>query len=328
MAKTRRDWQPDPDQMARMPALSGNAINGLGEGAPRPPRPVYWAANPADIAHGEVQLWFYGRNDYPEISAERARRIAAQQNPLAPLAPEPVQRSPQAWRALIEAEARAIGADAVGVAAVDPAWAYEGRSLPWNSVIVMAIAMDPAEMAKAPDLPAGTEVMRQYTRGVTLARHMASWLRAQGHEAQPEAGPMTGDMVLIPAAIAAGLGELGKHGSLINRELGACFRLAAVLTNIEVTSGAPDAFGADGFCTHCRICADACPPEAILPQKATVRGVEKWYVDFDRCLPFFNETAGCGICIAVCPFSRPEVGGNLVAKLARRAGRRASGGEG
>ena len=53
----------------------------------------------------------------------------------------------------------------------------------------------------------------------------------------------------------------------------------------------------------------------------TVRGVEKWYVDFDKCLPFFNQTRGCAICIAVCPWSRPGVGLNLAAKLARRAER-------
>ena len=52
-----------------------------------------------------------------------------------------------------------------------------------------------------------------------------------------------------------------------------------------------------------------------------VRGVEKWYVDFDRCLPFFNQTFGCAICIAACPWSRPGVGFNLAAKLARRAER-------
>jgi len=52
-----------------------------------------------------------------------------------------------------------------------------------------------------------------------------------------------------------------------------------------------------------------------------VRGVEKWYVDFDKCIPFFAETSGCAICIAVCPWSLPGVGENLSDKLARRAAR-------
>jgi len=43
-------------------------------------------------------------------------------------------------------------------------------------------------------------------------------------------------------------------------------------------------------------------------------------VDFDRCLPYFNEHGGCGICVAVCPWSRPGVATRLVEKLARRSG--------
>jgi epoxyqueuosine reductase QueG len=49
-----------------------------------------------------------------------------------------------------------------------------------------------------------------------------------------------------------------------------------------------------------------------------VRGVEKWYVDFDKCIPYFNETHGCGICIAVCPWSRPGTAPRLAEKMLRR----------
>ncbi|MEL6236711.1 MAG: 4Fe-4S dicluster domain-containing protein, partial [Pseudomonadota bacterium] len=126
-----------------------------------------------------------------------------------------------------------------------------------------------------------------------------------------------------PQAWACGFGELGKHGSLINPEFGSAFRLSAVLTDAPFALTPPRAFGIDGFCQSCRVCEDACPPEAIAPDKRSVRGEEKWYVDFDRCIPYFAETSGCAICIAVCPWSRPGVGLNLAAKLARRAERRA-----
>jgi epoxyqueuosine reductase len=52
-----------------------------------------------------------------------------------------------------------------------------------------------------------------------------------------------------------------------------------------------------------------------------VRGERRWYVDFDKCLPYFNEAMSCAICLAVCPFSRPGVGDNLVMKLATRRSR-------
>jgi len=52
-----------------------------------------------------------------------------------------------------------------------------------------------------------------------------------------------------------------------------------------------------------------------------VRGVERWYVDFDRCIPYFAESASCGICIAVCPWTGPNVRPKLLATMARRLGR-------
>ena len=132
---------------------------------------------------------------------------------------------------------------------------------------------------------------------------------------------MTGDLLMIPPAIDCGFGELGKHGSIISAEHGASFRLSAVLTDAPFAPTPRGELHVDAFCLNCRICEDACPPEALFPQKQTVRGVEKWYVDFDSCIPFFAETSGCAICIAVCPWSRPGIGANLVEKLARRARR-------
>jgi epoxyqueuosine reductase len=132
---------------------------------------------------------------------------------------------------------------------------------------------------------------------------------------------MTGRILMIPPALECGFGELGKHGSIINPEFGSAFRLGAVLTDAPFAVTPRREHGIDGFCQSCRVCEDACPPEAIAPEKRLVRGETRWYVDFDRCIPFFAETSGCAICIAVCPWSRPGVGLNLAAKLARRAER-------
>ena len=123
---------------------------------------------------------------------------------------------------------------------------------------------------------------------------------------------------MIPPALKCGFGELGKHGSIINRKYGSNFRLAAVLTDMPLLAQPVDRFGADDFCRSCRVCEQACPVDAIAPDKRYVRGKERWYVDFDRCLPFFNEHLGCSICTTICPWSRPGVADNLTAKLARR----------
>jgi epoxyqueuosine reductase len=120
----------------------------------------------------------------------------------------------------------------------------------------------------------------------------------------------------------AGLGELGKHGSMIHRTLGSNFRLACVLTDAPLVPDHRDEFGASDFCSNCRVCADACPPDAIAAERHVVRGEVRWYVDFDKCLPYFNENLSCAICLAVCPFSRPGIGTRLVEKLALRRTRR------
>ena len=54
-----------------------------------------------------------------------------------------------------------------------------------------------------------------------------------------------------------------------------------------------------------------------------VRGVRKWYVDFDKCAPYFSATWGCAICLEVCPWSepgrRPSLSRKLLAKRKARA---------
>lgn len=321
-----RPFTPDPAQMALKPAVSGNAINGLDEPHPRAPRMVYWATNPDDIPHGAMQRWFYQVDPAnPDLAKAREDRARILQQPLAELCGAPAQRSPADWTAALQDFIGGADVDMAGVAPMDPAWVYEGQQVAQSRVVMLAVAHDYDQIITAPASTAGAEVVRQYGRAGAAAKAVAGWFRQQGWDAEPVTGPMTTKLMLIPPAIACGLGELGKHGSLINAEFGSSFRLAAVLTDAPLAATAARSFGVDDFCRHCRVCENACPPEAISPDKQLVRGVRKWYVDFDRCLPFFNQTHGCAICIAVCPWSRPGTGLNLAAKLARRRERAVAG---
>ena len=320
-----RPFKPDPAQLSLRPAVSGNDINGLGEARPRAPRMVYWAPDPSTIPHGAMQRWFYQVDpDNPHLARARADRAALLAEPMPELVGEPVQRTPEQWNAALAEFADAADFERWGVAAMDPAWIYENQQVAQTRIIVIGVAHDYAAISTAPAATAGAEVVRQYGRAAAGAKAIAGWLRRQGWPAEPVTGPMTTSVALIPPAIACGFGELGKHGSLINPEHGSSFRLSAVLTDAPFVPTPKREFGVDAFCQHCRICEDACPPEAIAPDKQLVRGVHKWYVDFDRCLPFFNQTNGCAICIAVCPWSRPGVGPNLAGKLARRRERLAA----
>lgn len=314
-----RPFTPDPAQMALKPGVSGNTINGLGETEPRPPRMIYWAPDPDAIPHGKMQRWFYQVDPAnPHIAKARADRAEMTAGPIADLQGDPVQQSPEQWNAALAALGAGGRFDMWGVARMRPEWIYEGQSVSQSTIIVLGFAHDYAEISHAPEPRAGGEVVRQYGRAMAAAKHVASWLRRQGWDGEPLTGPMTSKVMMIPPAALCGFGELGKHGSLINKEFGSSFRLSAVLTDAPFAPTPARTFDVDQFCMSCRVCENACPPEAISPSKQTVRGTEKWYVDFDKCLPFFNQTHGCGICIAVCPWSRPGVGLNLAAKLARR----------
>ncbi len=305
--------------MALVPEVSGNEVNGLGEGRTRRARTVYWAVDPETIAHGQMQRFFYRADpDNAAVNRARANREKLLDEAVPSVSGTPVERTPADWLAALRAYAADNECDRVGACRFDPAWLYEGEDETWRTVVMIAVHHDYSEIAHAPDGRAGAEVIRQYGRAAFSAKRIAGWLRAQGWPAEPVTGPMTGKILLIPPAIEAGFGELGKHGSIIDPEFGSSFRLSAVLTDAPIEPTPKAEHGIDDFCMNCRICEDACPPEAIAPEKQQVRGETKWYVDFDKCLPFFNEHHGCAICIAECPWSRPGVGLNLAQKLARR----------
>jgi len=313
-------WTPDPKQMALWPEISGNAINGLGEAESGRPRPVFWRTDGHSIAHTEVLQYFYRRDaENPRIIQAREHRNRAPGIPVSDIAATRARAPAEGWPAAVKQAALDIGADDAGICDYREEWTYTDRPPPqgrWTIVLAFAHAYD--NLRRAPDEEAYYEVMAQYGRAGTTAKHLANWIRERGYVAEAKTGPMTEDVLMIPPAIEAGLGELGKHGSMIHRRFGANFRLSMVTTDLPLEPDAPDVFGADEFCKSCQICTNACPPRAIASEKQIVRGAEKWYVDFDKCLPYFVENMACGICIAVCPWSRPGIADNLAVKMARR----------
>lgn len=322
MPKAR--FEPSAEQKALLPEISGNKINGLGEREIRRPSPIYWH-KPDGIAHGPVQAWMTDKfNAVEELARIYSEPGARGPRRLDPVAETKTRNTPQAWATMVKQFGPEHEADLVGIAALKPEWVFEGYDLekeyPW--LILLGIAMDYDGFAAAPssdsDTRSALEVADKYNKGARAAAAMANWIRAHGYNAKSHAGPWAGSITLTPAAIEAGFGELGDHGNIINDQYGSCFRLAAVSTDLPLVADSPREFGVDEFCSRCQVCINACPVDAISDEKKWVRGVKKYYVDFDKCVPYFNETHGCGICLAVCPWSRPGRAESLVAKLARR----------
>jgi len=324
MAKSPyRPYTPDPEQIALVPSISGNEINGVGESVFRRASPIYWH-DPESLHHGDLQKWFYTQHvDDPAIDQARKVRAEILGIELPPVADEALQQSAEQWTDDLTLYADTLDMELFGITPFRPEWTFEGLSLNHKYILMIGVAHDYEQIKTAPKTSAGAEVIRQYGRGIKAAKDIAAWIRERGWDAEPFGGPMAGPLLLIPPAIECGFGELGKHGSIINKDHGSSFRLAAVLTNLPVMPTTRVSYDVDDFCSRCQVCSNACPPDAILPEKTMVRGESKWYVDFDKCIPFFNENFGCGICIAVCPWSIPGRGPRIVEQLLRRSARTA-----
>lgn len=317
-----RPFHPNIEFTDLLDGYSGNRVNGLDEEEVRQPSMVWWAPDMDKATFGDAQKWFYQREKPDEEMRElRMRRKEAVEAPLPQVSEHRVDRSSDEWTAELARFVETGDCEMTGVTRLRPEWVFEQQQTHLPNVIMLAVQHDYDELSHVPEIKGGKDVTRQYLRAALVAKKVAAWLREQGWEADAVTGPMVGKILMIPPAIECGFGELGKHGSIINPEFGSAFRLGAVLTNAPFAPTTKREFGIDDFCSRCRVCENACPPFAIKPDKQTVRGVEKWYVDFDSCIPFFAETSGCAICIAVCPWSRPGVGPNLVEKIARRAKR-------
>jgi epoxyqueuosine reductase len=111
-----------------------------------------------------------------------------------------------------------------------------------------------------------------------------------------------------PIAEKAGIGWIGKHTNIINKEAGSWFFLGELYTDLPLPIDA----AATGHCGTCRACMDVCPTQAIVaPYKVdarrcisylTIENREAIPVEFRKAIG--NRIYGCDDCQIFCPWNK------------------------
>ena len=137
-----------------------------------------------------------------------------------------------------------------------------------------------------------------------LADRVAAAAGAAGYRAFTDSAP------ILEKALArdAGLGWIGKHTNVLDRQDGSWFFLGEVFTDLPLPVDAP----VTAHCGSCTACIDVCPTRAI---------VAPYQLDARRCISYLtielegpipvefrpaigNRIYGCDDCQLVCPWNR------------------------
>jgi len=111
-------------------------------------------------------------------------------------------------------------------------------------------------------------------------------------------------------ALRSGLGWVGKNGNLITKSTGSYFFIATLIIDLDLHYDDP--FVKD-YCGSCTRCIEACPTEAILPNKVVDGGkcISYFTIELkDALIPeemqgkFGDWMFGCDVCQEVCPWNR------------------------
>ena len=201
----------------------------------------------------------------------------------------------------IKKQAIALGADLVGCCALSPIMIDQGYHLPHESVISIVMCEDYANVLEGSRAIEG-ETYTVYVRLAEIATELASLIRAMGFPAWAHHNGVT-QIQAIPTMYHCGIGELGRHGSLINPEFSANFRPSFVTTDLPLVYDAPLEFGVQEYCESCNLCRNNCPGDAIATDHIVTEGLKRWRIDMEKCYPYSRlHEAYCHICVDVCPY--------------------------
>jgi epoxyqueuosine reductase len=196
---------------------------------------------------------------------------------------------------------------------LDPRLLVEGA----KSVITLILNYYPEKKLSQGD---GALKLSKYAYGKDYHFVMKDKLKDLMEAISEEIGEVNGRVFVDSAPVMdkawakkSGVGWVGKHTNLINREIGSFFFIGEIICDLDLQ---PDGAIKD-YCGTCTRCIDACPTDAI-PEPYVVDGskcISYYTIELKEAIPeevkgkFENWVFGCDICQDVCPwnsFARPH----------------------
>lgn len=264
-------------------------------------RPRFVMKHPLSGALGQMQL-----NLVNYVEGE----VASNQ---APLPDDPVLMAKH-----IKETAYFLRADIVGICELPPYAVYShsmatGEPVELHHKYAISIIIDQdwktANATVGNDWISNSMSFMSYSASGFIACILADYIRRLGYPARAHHA-RDYQVVVPPILLEAGIGEMCRIGDIVlNPFIGPRFKAAVVTTDLPMATDKPIDFGLQDFCSKCKQCARYCPSGAIsFGEKVMANGYEKWPNDVEKCTKQRcgnKRGAGCGVCIAVCPWNKP-----------------------
>ena len=263
---------------------------------------------------------------YPETRPQNVPMRSWRNVADGPLNPRRVEvKNPERMAEIIKEVAGFLGADLVGICRLNPAWVFTHHGLridfhkgvagtpvklDHQYAISLGMEMKQSHFKNSPDFIDNAAVGLGYLDAAKVAVSLAAWIREIGWPAKAHFF-INEQVIHIPIAVEAGLGELARNGSLITREFGPRLRLATVTTDLPLALDGPVDIGVHAMCADCNKCAVNCPAQCIpYGGKVIENNVEKWALDNRKCMTFWTANRerfnDCARCISTCPWNLPD----------------------
>ena len=289
--------------------------------------------------------WYFNRTSLDPLGRIATANTAADRRnafetvlaraPLGAVNPERAPVSdPAVLSAHIKRVARYLGASDVGIMRVQPQFLYSGGRYPDDGTAAGASAPPATAETTTKRYPYAIaliyawdyEMGRAHRHRIgdiayhfgaehlrTTYANLASYIREMGYSVATRVATS------MPVALAAGLGEIGRHGMLITERFGARVHLGdPILTDMPLITDEPIDIGVTDFCQVCNKCATACPTNSITTKgKEVVNGIEKYKINWETCYRLRPHVMDywdiCLTCVTVCPYTKPDVWWRTVA---------------